>query len=51
MTFGSNTLKKTAKTSLNTKHFIVKGQGVFQFTATYIEPCMINIYNDDKTDG
>ena len=51
MTFGLNTFKKIAKTSLHTKYFIVKGQGVFQFTAKYIESCMITIYNDDKTDG
>jgi hypothetical protein len=51
MTFGSNIYKKATKTSLNTKNFIVSGQGVFQFTTKYIDPCMVTIYNDNKTDG
>lgn len=51
MTFGSDIYKKIHKTTINTNHFIVKGQGVFQFQTSYIDPCMISIYNDNKTDG
>jgi hypothetical protein len=41
----------TINTEMNKNKLIVKGQGVFQFTNNYVDPCIITFYNENKTDG